>query len=87
VHSCDTTAAQWQHAQTVGDVDQAVLKDVVIDDCFFGVSAESADGYESPVVFPGDPGILPAHRHRQAARAASADILKAKRVAPRMSAD
>lgn len=56
VHWRDTTAAQWQHVQTVGDVDQTVLKDVVIDDWFFGVSAVSADGYESPVVFPGDPG-------------------------------
>jgi hypothetical protein len=56
VHWRDTTASQWQHAQTVGDVDQTVLKDVVIDDWFFGVSAVSADGYESPVVFPGDPG-------------------------------
>ena len=56
VHWRDTTAAQWQHARAVGDVDQAVLKDVVIDDWFFGVSAVSADGYESPVVFPGDAG-------------------------------
>ncbi|EIL98644.1 peptidase M28 [Rhodanobacter thiooxydans] len=56
VHWRDTTAAQWQHARAVGDVDHAVLKDVVIDDWFFGVSAVSADGYESPVVFPGDAG-------------------------------
>ena len=56
VHWRDTTAPQWQHARTVGDVDHAVLKDVVIDDWFFGVSSVSADGYESPVVFPGDAG-------------------------------
>lgn len=56
VHWRDTTAAQWQHVRAVGDVDQAVLKDVVIDDWFFGVSSVSADGYESPVVFPGDAG-------------------------------
>lgn len=56
VHWRDTTAPQWQYAQTFGDVDTAVLKDVVIDDWFFGVSSISADGYESPVVFPGDPG-------------------------------
>ncbi len=56
VHWRDTTAAQWQHARTVGDVDHTVLQDVVIDDWFFGVSAVSADGYESPVVFPGDAG-------------------------------
>jgi hypothetical protein len=56
IHWRDTTAAQWQHQQTVGDVDTAVIKDVVIDDWFFGVSSVSADGYESPVVFPGDAG-------------------------------
>ena len=52
----DTTAAQWQYARSTGDNDHLVLKDVVIDDWFFGVSAVSADGYESPVVFPGPPG-------------------------------
>ena len=56
VHWRDTTAPQWQHSRSVGDVDAAVIKDVVIDDWFFGVSAVSADGYESPVVFPGDAG-------------------------------
>ena len=52
----DTTAPQWQYARSAGDSDQLVLKDVVIDDWFFGVSAVSADGYESPVVFPGVAG-------------------------------
>jgi len=56
VHWRDTTAPQWQYARAVGDVDHYVLKDVVIDDWFFGVSSVSADGYESPVVFPGDAG-------------------------------
>jgi Zn-dependent M28 family amino/carboxypeptidase len=56
VHWRDTTAPQWQHARAVGDVDHAVLKDVVIDDGFFGVASVSADGYESPVAFPGDAG-------------------------------
>ena len=56
VHWRDTTAPQWQYARAVGDVDHAVLKDVVIDDWFFGVSSVSADGYESPVVFPGYAG-------------------------------
>ncbi|WP_425601650.1 M20/M25/M40 family metallo-hydrolase [Dyella silvae] len=56
VHWRDTVAPQWQHRRAVGNVDQAVIKDVVIDDWFFGVSAVSADGYESPVVFPGDAG-------------------------------
>jgi hypothetical protein len=56
VHWRDTTAPRWQHARAVGDVDRYVLKDVVIDDWFFGVSSVSADGYASPVVFPGDAG-------------------------------
>ena len=56
VHWRDTTAPQWQFERAVGDVNHAVLKDVVIDDWFFGVSSVSADGYESPVVFPGFAG-------------------------------
>ncbi|HEX3139099.1 MAG TPA: M28 family metallopeptidase, partial [Rhizobacter sp.] len=52
-----TTEAQWRHHREVeGDVTQLVLKNVVIDDWFFGVSAVSAEGHESPVVFPGDAG-------------------------------
>ncbi|MDE3072395.1 MAG: M28 family metallopeptidase [Pseudomonadota bacterium] len=56
VHWRDTTAPQWQYERAVGDTDRAVLDDVVIDDWFFGVSSVSADGYESPVVFPGFAG-------------------------------
>ncbi|TAL71871.1 MAG: M20/M25/M40 family metallo-hydrolase [Rhodanobacter sp.] len=56
VHWRDTTAPQWQSARAVGDATHHVLRNVVIDDWFFGVSAVSADGYESPVVFPGDAG-------------------------------
>ncbi len=56
VHWRDTTASRWQHVRAVGDVDHAVVQDVVVDDWFFGVSAVSADGYESPVVFPGFAG-------------------------------
>jgi hypothetical protein len=33
-----------------------VLKGINIDDWFFGVSAVSAGGWESPVVFPGFAG-------------------------------
>jgi Zn-dependent M28 family amino/carboxypeptidase len=56
VHWRDTTTPQWQFRRAVGDTDKAVLKDVVIDDWFFGVSAVSRDGYASPVVFPGEAG-------------------------------
>ncbi|HEY2928494.1 M28 family peptidase [Piscinibacter sp.] len=53
----DTTAAQWQHSRDVdAGAAQLTLPNVVIDDWFFGVSALSADGHESPVVFPGDAG-------------------------------
>ena len=55
----DTTAPQWQHSRTYAagvDPGHAVLKNVDLDDFFFGVSAISADGWESPVSFPGDAG-------------------------------
>ena len=55
-----TTDPQWKYSRYVAaDAAQPArltLENVVIDDWFFGVSAVSADGYESPVVFPGDPG-------------------------------
>jgi Zn-dependent M28 family amino/carboxypeptidase len=52
-----TTDAQWQHHRDVpAGTTQVQLKNVVIDDWFFGVSAVSPDGFESPVVFPGDAG-------------------------------
>ena len=53
-----TTAPQWQHSRafTPADAAHAVLRNVDVDDFFFGVSAVSADGWESPVVFPGDAG-------------------------------
>lgn len=54
-----TTDPQWRYSRLVGaDATQLVLSGVVIDDWFFGVSAISADGYESPVVFPGAPGAF-----------------------------
>ncbi|HEX5960730.1 MAG TPA: M28 family peptidase [Rhodanobacteraceae bacterium] len=52
----ETTAPQWQHAQDAGDADAVVLKNVILDDWFFGVSAVSQDGWESPVEFPGFAG-------------------------------
>ncbi len=48
----DTTAPQWQHSKWVGNVNQATLDNIVIDNYLFGVSAVSADGYESVVVYP-----------------------------------
>lgn len=52
-----TTDPQWRHHREVaGNTTQLTLRNVVIDDWFFGVSAVSAEGDESPVVFPGDAG-------------------------------
>ena len=53
-----TTAPQWTHSRWAGSATELVLPGVVIDDWFFGVSAVSADGYESPVVFPGPAGAF-----------------------------
>jgi Zn-dependent M28 family amino/carboxypeptidase len=56
----DTTAPQWQQSRWIGDATQVTLKDIVVDDAFFGVSAVSAEGYASPVVFAGDAGSFAA---------------------------
>ena len=57
-----TTEPQWKYSRYVAadaeQPDRLTLKNVVIDDWFFGVSSVSADGYESPVVFPGDAGAF-----------------------------
>ena len=54
----DTTAPQWMHNQPAGNATSLVLKGVNIDDWFFGVAAISADGYESPIEFPGPAGAF-----------------------------
>lgn len=54
----DTTTPQWTDNQLARDPAQAVLENVNIDDGFFGVSSVSADGYESPVEFPGPAGAF-----------------------------
>ncbi|WP_396593104.1 M28 family peptidase [Brevundimonas sp. R86498] len=53
-----TTAPQWTHSRAAGQATSLVLQGVPIDDYFFGVSALSDDGYESPVVFPGPAGAF-----------------------------
>jgi hypothetical protein len=53
----DTTAPQWEKNRWVGGGATSVTIDrLVVDDVFVGVSAVSAEGYASPVVFPGDAG-------------------------------
>ena len=51
-----TTDPQWTRSRWVGNVDAYTLKNIVIDNYFFGVSAVAKDGTESPVVFPGAAG-------------------------------
>ncbi|MBW8813460.1 MAG: M20/M25/M40 family metallo-hydrolase [Caulobacterales bacterium] len=53
-----TTEPQWRFSRLVGVSGQAKLAGVNIDDWFFGVSALGADGFESPVVFPGPAGTF-----------------------------
>lgn len=48
----ETTAPQWQHEQGAGNSGSVVLKNVIIDDFFFGASSVGKDGWESPVEFP-----------------------------------
>ncbi len=53
----DTTAPFWTDSRpAAGDATSLVLKNVNIDDWFFGVSSVSVDGYESPVEFPSPAG-------------------------------
>lgn len=51
-----TTDPTWRYSRWAPGATNAVLKDVVIDDWFFGVSSVGKDGWESPVVFPGAAG-------------------------------
>jgi Zn-dependent M28 family amino/carboxypeptidase len=54
----ETTAPQWQQARDAGNATSLKLVRINIDDYYFGVSAVSADGWESPVVFPGVAGTF-----------------------------
>lgn len=51
-----TDQPQWQFSRYVGNVTSFTLKNVVIDNYFFGVASVSKSGIESPVVFPGAAG-------------------------------
>jgi hypothetical protein len=54
----ETSEARWTHHQDAGAETALVLPHVNIDDWFFGVSSVSADGWESPVEFPGPVGAF-----------------------------
>ena len=58
LHWRATTDPRWNQGRYVGPVQHYVLKDVSIDDWFFGVAAVSEAGFESPVVFPGPAGAF-----------------------------
>ena len=53
-----TSEPQWQYSRYVGNVSEATLKNVVIDNYYFGVASVNENGIESPVVFPGDVGAF-----------------------------
>jgi len=52
----DTTAPRWEHSRPVAEGTHVLLKDIIVDDWNFGVAAVSADGFVSPVEFPGPAG-------------------------------
>ena len=54
----DTTDPRWRFNRWAGTAASLTLNGVVIDDWFFGVSAVSADGWESPVEYPGPAGAF-----------------------------
>ena len=56
----DTTAPCWTRktVDSSGDATSRETEERDIDDWFFGVSSVSADGYESPVEFPGSAGAF-----------------------------
>jgi hypothetical protein len=57
----DTTESAWTYARDAGNGGSVTLANVAIDDFAFGVASVSADGFESPVVFPGAAGAFWAH--------------------------
>lgn len=58
VHWRETSAPVWAQSRDAGAATHLVLKGVNIDDFAFGVSARSADGYDSPIEFPGYAGAF-----------------------------
>ncbi len=53
----DTTAPQWQHSRFVGKQNFVTLKNIVIDNYFFGVASIGKNGAESLIQFP--QGLIP----------------------------
>ncbi len=56
LHWRATDEPRWRHQVFVGRTDRHTLRNIIIDNWYFGVSAVGEDGSESPVVFPGAAG-------------------------------
>jgi Zn-dependent M28 family amino/carboxypeptidase len=54
VHWRDTTSPQWEQSKYIGNVSEYTFEKLVIDNYLFGISAVSASGDESVVVFPSE---------------------------------
>jgi len=48
----DTTSPQWQYSRFVGNISDYTLKNIIIDNYFFGVSSVGENGAESLIQFP-----------------------------------
>ena len=48
----DTTSPTWDNSRYVGDVSEFTLKEIVVDNYFFGIASIGDNGYESIVTFP-----------------------------------
>ena len=48
----NTTAPQWEYSRFVGNITDYTLKDIVIDNYFFGVASVGKNGAESLIKFP-----------------------------------
>lgn len=48
----EPTSPTWQHSRWVGNVTEATLENIVIDNYFFGVEAVDREGHPSLAVFP-----------------------------------
>ncbi len=75
----DTTDPQWRYRRWAGHRTRLRLPGIVIDDYFFGVSSVSADGFSSPIEFPGSAG---AFWTPSATSSAPKSLNGAKQVAP-----
>jgi Zn-dependent M28 family amino/carboxypeptidase len=54
----DTAEPVWTHSRDAGKSESLTLANIAIDDFSFGVASVSAEGFESPVVFPGAAGAF-----------------------------